>query len=130
MELPELGKRCALLECKQLDFLPFRCAHCELIFCKDHYMIGKHTCTHESTASGIEAVEPIKQYHCTYDDCSTLSSVEMCCQVCKKHFCLQHRHHGCTDKDQAMRDNERDKWETPRKQFEIAKAVADQEVRS
>ncbi|XP_021931854.1 AN1-type zinc finger protein 1-like [Zootermopsis nevadensis] len=128
MELPGLGKRCARLECKQLDFLPFICSHCQLIFCKDHYMLDKHMCTHDSTISVRKAVEPMKQYHCTYGDCSVLSSAEIYCQVCKKHFCLKHRHHGCIDKDQATRDKERDKWESPKKQFEIAKAEVDRQV--
>jgi len=128
MELPGLGKRCALLECNQLDFLPFKCTHCQLIFCKDHFMPDKHTCTQSDTVSVSEAVEHVEHYRCTYDNCSVSSSVEMCCQVCKKHFCLQHRHHGCSDKDQATRDKERDKWEAPRKQFERAKAEVDRQV--
>lgn len=127
MEFPGLGKRCGRLECKQLDFLPFKCSHCELVFCKDHFMPDKHMCTHDSV-SVIEAGEPLKHYRCTYDDCSTLSSVEMCCKVCNKHFCLHHRHHGCNDMDQATRDKERSKWEAPKRQFELAKAEADRQV--
>lgn len=128
MEFPELGKICGLSECKQLDFLPFKCTHCQLIFCIDHYMPDKHICTQNDTVPVSEAIEPMKHYHCTYDDCSVSSLAEMCCQVCKKHFCLQHRHHGCVDKDQAVRDKEREKWEAPRKQFEIAKAEAERQV--
>jgi hypothetical protein len=52
----------------------------------------------------------------------------MCCKVCNKHFCLHHRHHGCSDIDQATRDKERNKWEAPKRQFELAKAEADQQV--
>lgn len=128
MELPELGKKCAVLECKQLDFLPFTCTYCQIIFCKDHYTSDKHACTQDTTEPNKEVTEPVKQYTCKYGGCSTLNPVEMCCPVCKKHFCLQHRHHGCIDKDQATRDKEREKWEAPRKQFELAKAETDRQV--
>ena len=128
MEFPGLGKRCGLLECKQLDFLPFKCSHCQLVFCKDHFMPDKHMCTYNDSVSIIEAGEPLKHYCCTYDGCSMSSSVEMCCQVCNKHFCLHHRHHGCNYMDQATADKERNKWEAPVRQFELAKAEADRQV--
>ncbi|XP_069679014.1 AN1-type zinc finger protein 1-like [Periplaneta americana] len=128
MELPELGKRCAVLECKQLDFLPFICTHCQIIFCKEHYMPDKHACIQDTAESNKEVTEPVKQYSCNHEGCSTLNPVEMCCPVCKRHFCLQHRHHGCIDKAQATRDKEREKWEAPRKQFELAKAETDRQV--
>jgi AN1-like Zinc finger. len=127
MEFPGLGKRCGLVECKQLDFLPFKCSHCELVFCKDHFMPDKHMCTHDSV-SVTETGEPLKHYRCTYDDCSMLSVIEMCCKVCNKHFCLHHRHHGCNDVDQATIDKERNKWEAPKRQFELAKAEAERQV--
>ncbi|XP_066936847.1 AN1-type zinc finger protein 2B-like [Clytia hemisphaerica] len=44
MEFPKLGEHCALLSCKQLDFLPFNCDACSKIFCKDHVSYEKHQC--------------------------------------------------------------------------------------
>jgi hypothetical protein len=85
-------------------------------------------CTQNDTVVVSEGIAPTKHYHCMYDGCSVSSVVELCCQVCNKHFCLEHRHHGCVDKDQAERDEERDKWEAPRKQFEIAKSEVERQV--
>eukprot|EP01111_Echinosteliopsis_oligospora_P019040 TRINITY_DN9006_c0_g1_i1.p1 TRINITY_DN9006_c0_g1~~TRINITY_DN9006_c0_g1_i1.p1 ORF type:complete len:161 (-),score=19.55 TRINITY_DN9006_c0_g1_i1:84-566(-) len=36
MEFPDLGRHCGLSTCKQLDFLPFKCAGCSIHFCADH----------------------------------------------------------------------------------------------
>lgn len=44
MEFPELGQRCSLQDCKQLDFLPFTCANCQQVFCKNHYITSAHDC--------------------------------------------------------------------------------------
>ncbi|PSN48371.1 AN1-type zinc finger protein 1 [Blattella germanica] len=126
MELPDLGKRCANEKCKQLDFLPFQCSHCKLIFCKDHYMPENHECLTNLNSPSI--VQPVKYYYCSYNDCKSVSPVEMCCPACVKHYCLQHRHHGCIDKDQETRNKEKEKWEAPKKQFEVAKAEADRQV--
>lgn len=44
MELPHLGKNCALKQCNQLDFLPVKCDACFETFCLEHYQYDKHTC--------------------------------------------------------------------------------------
>lgn len=44
MELPHLGKNCALTECNQLDFLPIKCDACAQIYCLSHYQYDKHRC--------------------------------------------------------------------------------------
>lgn len=44
MELPHLGKNCALKQCNQLDFLPIKCDACSNVFCLDHYRYEKHGC--------------------------------------------------------------------------------------
>ena len=36
MELPHLGRNCALSSCNQLDFLPHLCSCCHLYFCEEH----------------------------------------------------------------------------------------------
>lgn len=127
MELPELGERCSHQKCKQLDFLPFQCTHCNLIFCKEHYIPDNHECNIGNKVSSPD-VQPTTYYSCKYENCNSLSPIEMCCFVCKKHFCLQHRHHGCIDKDQDERNKEKDKWDAPKKQFEVAKAEVDRQV--
>ncbi|KAI9501807.1 hypothetical protein GGI25_000305 [Coemansia spiralis] len=44
MELPDLGRNCALSECNRLDFLPFKCPYCRLSFCEDHWRHANHNC--------------------------------------------------------------------------------------
>ncbi|KAF3580071.1 hypothetical protein DY000_02035817 [Brassica cretica] len=43
-EFPDLGKHCSVDICKQIDFLPFTCDRCLLVFCLDHRSYMKHTC--------------------------------------------------------------------------------------
>uniref|UniRef100_A0A5S6Q270 AN1-type domain-containing protein n=1 Tax=Trichuris muris TaxID=70415 RepID=A0A5S6Q270_TRIMR len=44
MEFPDLGCRCSVKTCQQLDFLPIVCDACGSKFCKNHYAYGKHNC--------------------------------------------------------------------------------------
>jgi len=44
MELPHLGKHCDLLDCRQLDFLPFLCDCCKKTFCLEHHKYASHNC--------------------------------------------------------------------------------------
>ncbi|XP_062117691.1 zinc finger AN1 and C2H2 domain-containing stress-associated protein 13-like [Humulus lupulus] len=43
-EFPDLGKHCSVEECKQIDFLPFTCDRCRLVFCLEHRSYIKHHC--------------------------------------------------------------------------------------
>ncbi|XP_061340383.1 zinc finger AN1 and C2H2 domain-containing stress-associated protein 13-like isoform X2 [Gastrolobium bilobum] len=44
-EFPDLGKHCALVDCKQIDFLPFTCDRCNQAYCLEHRSYIKHHCT-------------------------------------------------------------------------------------
>jgi len=44
MELPHLGRNCALSQCNQLDFLPVKCDACMEVFCIRHYRYESHGC--------------------------------------------------------------------------------------
>ncbi|NWX95612.1 ZFN2B protein, partial [Nothoprocta ornata] len=44
MELPDLGRHCAELACRRLDFLPLKCDACGEVFCKDHIRYDDHKC--------------------------------------------------------------------------------------
>eukprot|EP01085_Mycamoeba_gemmipara_P002894 Mycagemm_TRINITY_DN8793_c0_g1::TRINITY_DN8793_c0_g1_i1::g.2894::m.2894 type:complete len:149 gc:universal TRINITY_DN8793_c0_g1_i1:126-572(+) len=44
MEFPSVGKQCAQDDCKQLDFLPFKCDSCSKSFCGDHRTYAQHQC--------------------------------------------------------------------------------------
>ncbi|CAE8627956.1 unnamed protein product [Polarella glacialis] len=42
--LSDQGSHCALAECRQLDFLPFRCECCGSSYCLDHFRCEAHRC--------------------------------------------------------------------------------------
>ncbi|KAL4581660.1 hypothetical protein LXL04_006186 [Taraxacum kok-saghyz] len=42
---PDLGRHCQLPDCNQLDFLPFKCAGCEKVFCVEHRSYKSHECS-------------------------------------------------------------------------------------
>nr|ACU23624.1 unknown [Glycine max] len=44
-EFPDLGKHCAVSDCKLIDFLPFTCDCCDQVYCLDHRSYNKHQCT-------------------------------------------------------------------------------------
>ncbi|KAK2575308.1 hypothetical protein KPH14_008157 [Odynerus spinipes] len=127
MEFPATGECCALDNCKQLDFLPFKCDYCHLTFCKTHFNAESHKCA--KSVSNITS--PTKQslnFVCSKDDCKETSLIEMLCYNCKNHFCIKHRYHGCleTNNDETLRKLK--KWQIPKKQFAHVKAIVDQEV--
>ncbi|KAL8142941.1 hypothetical protein V2J09_015973, partial [Rumex salicifolius] len=45
-EFPNLGKHCAVDDCKLIDFLPFTCDRCHLVFCLEHRSYSLHKCKH------------------------------------------------------------------------------------
>lgn len=50
---PDLGTHCAHPACRQLDFLPHRCTHCNLHYCLEHRTADAHKCP-AKPASGTE----------------------------------------------------------------------------
>lgn len=44
-DLMDVGQHCAHVECRQLDFLPFKCQRCSKVYCLEHRVCG---CTSES----------------------------------------------------------------------------------
>ncbi|CAK9809315.1 AN1-type zinc finger protein 1 [Anthophora quadrimaculata] len=127
MEFPHVGERCSIKDCKQLNFLPFECNHCHDIFCKEHFHIGSHKCLsfHDKiTYTRVKA----PNYPCSDESCKETSPIEMQCIKCKKHFCLQHRYHGCLEYSNEEKTMKLKKWQIPKKQFAEAKAIVDQEI--
>ncbi|KAF7819024.1 zinc finger AN1 and C2H2 domain-containing stress-associated protein 16 [Senna tora] len=43
-EFPDLGKHCAVQDCKLIDFLPFTCDRCDQVYCLEHRSYIKHQC--------------------------------------------------------------------------------------
>ena len=43
-QLLDVGKQCSHVSCLLVDFLPFKCHHCKLSFCQDHFKVDAHEC--------------------------------------------------------------------------------------
>lgn len=50
-DLMSIGAHCAVLDCHQNDFLPFKCSACKHTFCLEHFRQATHNCS----ARGSEA---------------------------------------------------------------------------
>eukprot|EP01118_Nematostelium_gracile_P019116 TRINITY_DN8735_c0_g1_i1.p1 TRINITY_DN8735_c0_g1~~TRINITY_DN8735_c0_g1_i1.p1 ORF type:complete len:208 (+),score=26.50 TRINITY_DN8735_c0_g1_i1:46-669(+) len=44
LQFEDIGKHCELPECKQKDFLPFKCPGCKGTFCLEHRTYASHSC--------------------------------------------------------------------------------------
>ncbi|KAF5315335.1 hypothetical protein D9619_007151 [Psilocybe cf. subviscida] len=44
-QLLGVGRQCSDPSCYLVDFLPFKCQHCELSFCQEHFKVDVHHCT-------------------------------------------------------------------------------------
>lgn len=132
MEFPSIGKQCFVGDCKQLDFLPVICELCKDVFCKDHYLSDLHKCSKNEDKVRQCHIALTKNktvsYVCTAESCSATFPMEMQCPKCKKHYCVQHRYHGCLEITNDERKVKLKKWQIVGKQFAEAKAAVDQEV--
>ncbi|KAJ7366920.1 hypothetical protein DFH08DRAFT_835930 [Mycena albidolilacea] len=43
-ELLSVGRQCSHQTCNLVDFLPFKCQHCNDSFCQEHFMVAAHKC--------------------------------------------------------------------------------------
>ncbi|XP_070154886.1 AN1-type zinc finger protein 1 [Polyergus mexicanus] len=126
MEFPETGKHCSVKDCKLLDFLPFVCEHCQATFCKEHFHMVLHECL--KTENAKLPIGKSINFLCCKESCKETSLIEMPCIKCKQHFCLTHRHHGCSELNEIEKTQKLKKWQIPKKQFAEAKAVVDQQI--
>ncbi|XP_015585546.1 AN1-type zinc finger protein 1 [Cephus cinctus] len=127
MEFPSVGIRCSVNGCKQLDFLPFTCLHCQAIFCKKHFNVTSHACS-KFIDNVVSTKENSASYCCSQDSCEQTSPVEMNCVKCRLHFCLAHRYHGCLEISEEQKAKELEKWQKPKQEFVQAKATVDQQI--
>ena len=74
MEFVNLGKQCAFKECKQLDFLPFKCKHCDESYCLEHRTCASHKCEKEpkQDAKTIEVECPLCLKHLVFQRDSSI----------------------------------------------------------
>ncbi|KAL1137995.1 hypothetical protein AAG570_009690 [Ranatra chinensis] len=121
MEFPDLGLHCGFEGCNQLDLLPIGCSHCGVVFCRHHAPALAHECS-KVPDNIVKEKKNSSSFKCHFDGCNTNDAIEMNCIVCRLHFCLEHRHHGCLD------GTRKDKWQAPKLQFNRAKAETDKVV--
>lgn len=43
-DLLAIGKQCSHQSCHLVDFLPFKCQHCQESYCQEHFMVQTHSC--------------------------------------------------------------------------------------
>ncbi|KAG7088412.1 hypothetical protein E1B28_012409 [Marasmius oreades] len=43
-QLLAIGKQCSHASCNLVDFLPFKCQHCQQSFCQEHFKVETHSC--------------------------------------------------------------------------------------
>ncbi|KAH7885211.1 hypothetical protein F5I97DRAFT_1830408 [Phlebopus sp. FC_14] len=43
-QLMSIGHQCSESSCLLVDFLPFKCQHCEQCFCGEHFLVAAHKC--------------------------------------------------------------------------------------
>jgi hypothetical protein len=43
-QLLSVGKQCSHAACHLVDFLPFKCQHCQESFCQEHFKVDDHNC--------------------------------------------------------------------------------------
>ena len=89
MELPEIGKQCALEICNQLDFLPVKCNNCSKTFCKDHSSLDGHNCECLKSSTDIKKFKSEDKPKCNFEKCD--KNVVTKCPICDIEFCMDHR---------------------------------------
>lgn len=122
MEFPDLGKQCGVNNCNALDFLPIECNFCHITFCKEHAEVSKHECKC-IVDNVISEKRASTSFKCNAENCKSSDPMEMNCVKCHKHYCLEHRHHGCLDVSHSL--TKREKQRLPKEQFKKAKAETD-----
>lgn len=61
-QLLSIGKQCSEATCPMVDFLPFKCQHCQQSFCQKHFKVDAHRCPeydgskHDRVAPNCKAV--------------------------------------------------------------------------
>ncbi|XP_037091048.1 AN1-type zinc finger protein 1-like [Pollicipes pollicipes] len=97
-ELPELGRHCGLAACRQLDFLPLVCAHCQVTFCRHHVAADVHSCDKAPQPAEADLTASTRVYGCHVAGCTAAELTPVTCPGCQRPCCLTHRHeaeHDC-----------------------------------
>lgn len=93
-----LGLNCHFAECGMLEFLPFTCEHCHLVYCKDHHSLFNHSCVNAPHRDITEVREVTRSAEpCMVCDHADVTNVM--CEECSFLHCMKHRlleDHHCT----------------------------------
>eukprot|EP00996_Jenningsia_fusiforme_P002030 NODE_2877_length_1098_cov_86.606292_g2639_i0.p1 GENE.NODE_2877_length_1098_cov_86.606292_g2639_i0~~NODE_2877_length_1098_cov_86.606292_g2639_i0.p1 ORF type:complete len:288 (+),score=47.95 NODE_2877_length_1098_cov_86.606292_g2639_i0:81-944(+) len=106
MDLPNIGARCDLPDCRMYDFLPFKCHKCEGQFCLEHRSFEDHHCVaflseaEKRNVNTIPAAVVAPAPPCAMNGCTHLREhcARISCNSCRKTFCVHHRlpeDHNC-----------------------------------
>lgn len=91
MDFYYIGQRCDLENCKQYDFLPFKCKYCKKKFCLEHRFYDNHFC--KGKINSIKNIkEKDKQIYNPCIVCGKSNKIEIKCKRCNQNICLNHRH--------------------------------------
>jgi len=114
--MTHIGEHCSVSDCRQLDFLPFKCRGCGESFCLDHHRYESHQCPHAPThtlpASGAPPRGPgeranHKPKRSKAKRCVQCRKKQMCpirCNDCGSVVCVSHRwgdEHDCARRKAA-----------------------------
>ena len=90
-----IGKHCSFQTCNRLDFLPIKCDHCELFYCKEHSNFMHHKCEEYKEVKRDHQViadfGPLNKFKCSLENCLAKEMVEFRCEFCEFNFCMRHR---------------------------------------
>ncbi|WWC86739.1 uncharacterized protein L201_001617 [Kwoniella dendrophila CBS 6074] len=116
MSIISQGSKCTL--CSLVDFLPFTCQECSLVYCKEHISSPLHQCLIKSLEGSTSYSKPGKLNRgkklCGFSGCEreSIESIagiglsgkeeiakEIRCTGCQRAYCVEHRlqiSHNCT----------------------------------
>jgi hypothetical protein len=66
-QLLSVGHQCSLPSCHLVDFLPFKCQHCDQRFCVEHYSVDGHKCPKYDERK-FDRVAPSCAYCCQFQN--------------------------------------------------------------
>ncbi|CAH8607950.1 unnamed protein product [Schistosoma curassoni] len=106
-----IGAHCSEKDCRQLDFLPIHCEHCDRVFCKIHSSITAHNCPISSStykchqSSSQFRSDDANDNICDYHLCNERQLVLLSCDGCYGNFCTSHKQkevHQCSSLTQSL----------------------------
>ena len=129
MEFPRIESgHCCNKECNLLDILPLTCDRCQQTFCHQHFNEHCEQCLRQLH---VKIQKSQNYFQCNHQNCEQKSVIEMLCERCQNHFCVEHRHIAeCRPEMLSSRAKRRQDYLNSLKQYQIAKVEIDKNVRT